>query len=344
MSLRRIFVCSVIAGLTLGRAPSAFAQSSASSKAAAEALFDEGLKQMKAGQFSEACPKLEESQRIDPGVGTLLYLAECYEKSGRIASAWATFREASSLAGASGQADRERTARERAQKIEGQLSYITIAASPETKALRGLTIIVGCNTLGSGLVGTPTPIDPGEQRVEVSAPGREPFVTTVKVEAARRYEVNVPPLREQPQTATGAQVPAEPPPAVAPAIFAPLNEPPAAKSSPLKTIGLVAGGVGIVGIGVGSYFGLRAISKMNEATDEGSCANGLCQVAEDLEKTEQAADAAVISNVAFAAGGALLVTGVALFVFAPDPKEQQGLRVSPYFTGREGGIAVGGRL
>jgi serine/threonine-protein kinase len=330
--------------LGLGVAPSAFAQGSASSKAAAEALFDEGVKQMKAGQFAEACPKLEESQRIDPGVGTLLYLAECYEKSGRIASAWATFREAASLAGASGQVERERTARDRAQKIEAQLSYITVVAAPETKALRGLTIVVGPNTLGSGLVGTPTPIDPGEQRIEVSAPGREPFVTTVKVETARRYEVNVPALREQPQAAPATQQ-AEPPPAVAPAIFAPLNEQPATpKANPLKTVGIVVGGVGLVGIGVGSYFGLRAISKMNEATDEGSCANGLCQDAEDLEKTEQASDAAVISNVAFAAGGALLVTGVALYVFAPDPKQQQGLRVSPYFTGREGGIAVGGRL
>jgi len=57
----------------------------------------------------------------DPAVGTLLYLAECLEKSGRTASAWATFREASSAARASGQAERARIGQERASKLESRL-------------------------------------------------------------------------------------------------------------------------------------------------------------------------------------------------------------------------------
>jgi serine/threonine-protein kinase len=47
---------------------------SAADKAAAEALFDHGVRLMKQNNFAEACPKLEESDRIDPAVGTLLYL------------------------------------------------------------------------------------------------------------------------------------------------------------------------------------------------------------------------------------------------------------------------------
>src|SRR5438132_4379169 len=71
---------------------------SAADKAAAEALFDQGRAAMQASDFAKACGLLERSQRIDPGIGTLLYLAECYEKHGRTASAWATFREAADAA------------------------------------------------------------------------------------------------------------------------------------------------------------------------------------------------------------------------------------------------------
>src|SRR5262249_13171001 len=95
--------------LALGATP-ALAQTSASDKAAAEALFDQGVRLMKQNSFADACPKLEESERIDPAVGTLLYLGECYERVGKTASAWATFREAASLASTSNQADRARVA------------------------------------------------------------------------------------------------------------------------------------------------------------------------------------------------------------------------------------------
>ena len=57
--------------------------------ATAQALFDEGKRLHKDKNFQEACPKFEASHRIDPGLGTLLYLGDCYEEIGRTASAWA---------------------------------------------------------------------------------------------------------------------------------------------------------------------------------------------------------------------------------------------------------------
>ncbi|MEO8877348.1 MAG: hypothetical protein ABI461_17265, partial [Polyangiaceae bacterium] len=83
-------------------ATSAYAQNP-SDLAAAEALFEDGRKSMDANDFAAACPKLEESERLAPAVGTLLNLGICYEKSHRTASAWATFKEATSAARASGQ-------------------------------------------------------------------------------------------------------------------------------------------------------------------------------------------------------------------------------------------------
>src|SRR6187431_2050565 len=139
-------------------AQDATAQASASDKASAEALFDQGVRLMKQNSFAEACPKLEESNRIDPAVGTLLYLGECYERVGKIASAWATFREAASLATNSNQSDRARVASRRAQDLEPKLSRLSVELAPEVATIAGVTVKRGAQRLEPSLYGTPLPV------------------------------------------------------------------------------------------------------------------------------------------------------------------------------------------
>ena len=62
------------------------AAAQSSDSAAARALFTEGRTLMEAERFDEACPKLEESLRLDQGIGTQFNLAHCWEKQGRTAS------------------------------------------------------------------------------------------------------------------------------------------------------------------------------------------------------------------------------------------------------------------
>src|SRR5262245_31616174 len=47
---------------------SAAQEKSGGNRAAAEALFNQGRDLMSAGKFSEACPKFEASQQLDPGL------------------------------------------------------------------------------------------------------------------------------------------------------------------------------------------------------------------------------------------------------------------------------------
>ena len=66
----------------------ASAAPSATEVAVAQGLYDNAKVLMEQGKYGDACPKLEESLRLDPGLGTQYHLADCYEHLGRTASAW----------------------------------------------------------------------------------------------------------------------------------------------------------------------------------------------------------------------------------------------------------------
>src|SRR5688572_7702878 len=89
--------------------------------AAAQALFEQAKALVAQGKVEQACPKFEESQRLDPGVGTQFNLADCYERTGRLASAYTTFMDVAAATRQLGQVDREVVARERASAIKPRL-------------------------------------------------------------------------------------------------------------------------------------------------------------------------------------------------------------------------------
>ncbi len=110
-------------------APAAAAETTASQRASAEALFQQATQLMDEKRYAEACEKLSGSQDLDPALGTMLYLADCYEHAGRSASAWALFHEAADTAQRAGQADRQRIALERATSLEGRLAKLEVRVS-----------------------------------------------------------------------------------------------------------------------------------------------------------------------------------------------------------------------
>src|SRR5450432_1599182 len=101
--LRSAALCTLLASV-FGARP-AGAQSSGSS-VAAQALFDDAKRLVQEGDAASACPKFEESERLEPGIGTKLNLADCYERVGRNASAWVLYLEVEDDTKHNGQVER----------------------------------------------------------------------------------------------------------------------------------------------------------------------------------------------------------------------------------------------
>src|ERR1041384_8032122 len=110
-----------------------------------EQLFLDGKKLMSEGKYDEACPKLAESHRLDPGGGTILNLAVCHQAQGRYASAWSEFREAIDLARTDGRQDREEFATRELAKVEPKLSHLTVVVERPTET-PGLVVMLDGET------------------------------------------------------------------------------------------------------------------------------------------------------------------------------------------------------
>lgn len=328
-------------------APAWAAGANAAQKAAAESLFDDGLRAMKSGHYAEACPKLEESERIDPGIGTLLYLGDCYEKTGRTASAWATFREAASAAQAQGETDRARVAAARADRLQPSLSRLTLKVAPETAQLGSLRVMRDNVPVANTLFGIAIPVDPGKYHIVASADGYHSFEVDLEVlTTGDNKTLEIPALRP------AAAAPASPAPvATASSTLAQSNAGPAPLPAPvpdapspangMRYAAYITGALGVVGLGVGSYFGVKAISKNSDA--ERFCPRGnRCDDPSGERLTNDAKHAAVAANVAIGVGAAFVIAGVVLYLTHDSAKKAGRIDLHPLVSRDLAGIGLGG--
>ena len=126
----------------------------ASREASAQAVFEDAKKLMAKNDFAAACPKFADSYQLDPAPGTQFNLANCYEKSGQTASAWATFKSAAASYKAHNRPDWETKARERASVIEPKLSKLTVFVA-EGAVVPGLEVRRDGQALSPSELGAP---------------------------------------------------------------------------------------------------------------------------------------------------------------------------------------------
>ncbi|XYH93439.1 hypothetical protein ACMHYB_37060 [Sorangium sp. So ce1128] len=315
---RALAVLSTLAALAALAPAARAAEPTREERAAAVALFDEGRALMAAGKHAEACPKLAESHAIDPGIGTLFNLSDCYERIGRTATAWIGFRDVAAAALSAGQTERERVARARAAALEPRLSRLQIVVPPEA-AIAGIELTRDGVPVGRALWGTAVPLDPGEHRVAAVAPGHKPWEAKVAIDKPGVVSVTVPALERAPTSSSGTG--AAPKAAIAPT---PPVEPPTADAptpqggSIRKPIGMIGVGLGVVGLGVSTALGFMARSTFDEATEGGHCDKaGNCFDQTGLDLRDEAVRTGNIGTVVFIAGAVLAAGGAILWITAP---------------------------
>lgn len=180
--------------------------------------------------------------------------------------------------------------------------------------------------LVSRLEGTAIPIDPGSHTFRFEAPGREAVEKTLIVhegEHDRRERIVFgPSAGERPS--------------------APAPEPP--RSGGTRAIGLVAGAAGVVGLGLGTFFGLRAMSLWSSSQSECASKTSCAQHDQAVSDHDSAMSAATISTIGFLAGGAALAAGAWLFFTSPRAPAQSGFQVVPGVGTNAASIELRGRF
>ena len=292
--------------------------------AAAEALFDKGIKEMEAGRFDAACPALAESQRLDPRPGTLFALADCQDRAGKIASAAALYNDYLRLVAQMTQAsklrhnDRVQVATARRAALAPEVPELTLVL-PES-APKDVVITRDGTSFTATSLGIALPLDPGEHLV------------TTRVGDGPLVEQRITLGRGEKKTVTLEVKLPGPAPAAVPAPSAPPSRPAAAPPPPRthapppigadadsgmsgRRIGaLVAGGIGVAGLALGGVTGAMALSK--RSVIRAHCEGAVCDA-----EGKAAADAiqlpGTLSTIGFGVGAASVAAGLILWLTEP---------------------------
>lgn len=302
----------------------AFAQTETRA-AVAEALYRQARDLMAAGNYDEACPRFAESQRLDPATGTLLNLAACHEKQGRLATAWLEYSDVVVAARRDAREDRVQYASERVADLEPKLSRLILLLAPEADT-PGLDIELDGAKVGRAVIGVPTPVDPGKHTVQASAPGKKTLSLSVEVGAlADQQTLNIPRLPDVEPEATS---PAPPPPAP---LLAATPQPASDRvtTRPIPTSVYVAGGVTLA---LAAGAGVTGVAYLNKREDYNSA------------KTEDSQDRARkygYINLGLWIGAAVGAT-ITTYLYATRPSERVALRVTPLVSPQLAGLGVAG--
>jgi hypothetical protein len=312
-------------------------------KEAAE-RFKRGVQLQADGNLDAAVIEFERAYELAPAYQVLYNIAVVYRDKNDRASALRAFERFLHDGGPKVDAKKRKDVETEIAKLKEVVASITIKSN-----VVGAEVRLDDLPIGKTPIAQPILVNVGRHKIEVSKEGYKSdsqfFALAGKDE--RVIEFNLEEIKKDPpppppptattqptSTATAAPTPAPTPIRVTPE---------SANTKPLG-YGLAIGG--ILGVGLGSYFGLSAMSKR----DESKCATkGERYVCPDEPSVQLARDARSqgnLSTLSFGLGGVALVAGIA-FILTSGPSDaprKTGVQVVPSVGQKEGGLNVLGRF
>jgi hypothetical protein len=311
-----LVVAVALAALSSTRAAGA---ASPDARAAARQHYNQADKLKKQGQLAEACKHLEEVERLDPKLPTLIELAECTEQVGNVVAAqtwWALARDRAKR-------DEKPQSRARAESrlaaVQKRVAQLTLKLPPN--APPGVQVLSDGSALEPASLAAAVPMNPGDHVIVVKLAGHDDAKFNVKLADGDNQSLAIAP---GPTTTAGAPAVAPlPTPGLAPApaaAAAPAAPPAAAVKvaapkagwwSTEHTAGVILGAVGVAALGGGTALCLAA----NGA--EGGGASGDSRWA--------------LGGISLATGGVMLVSGLLLLASssAEEAPPHAGVRFQP---------------
>jgi hypothetical protein len=269
-----------------------------------------------AAQIEAACDKFDASLRLDREVGTLLNLANCRERQGRVVAAYDLYVAAADLALQTAKPGRAAFARERVTALGSKLGHVALhVADPTTP---GIAIRIGTRSLAAGEWAKTQIVEPGTISIEVTAPAHKSIVIERAVAAGSDTVVDIPAL--EPIAAAPVPVPA----------LAPAPQPVPEAAAPTHRAFYV-GGAGVALLATSAVLGLHAKSRYDDA----AAAFDTSRVSSAQHEADVATVFAIAGAVAGAVGG---------WLYFHDREARHQVVVSPTAIGTGTGVIAVGRF
>lgn len=323
---------------------------------AAQVLFYEGRELMKAGRYTIACLKLEQSLALEYSVGTELHLADCNERLGRLSRAWAGFVN---VTVASRTQDQRTRALERARALEPRVPKLVIDVPSDAPSQ--IDVLRDGESVSPSVWGQPVPVDPGVHSITASTDGRTPWRSEVTVSEGATVRVSLP------RGSNFGTAPAPPPETkkttsalaegnavleARPKTIDVLSDPVRAVNDrpdrpvPWRTLGWIGAGVGLAGVGIGVGFGVDSYGKQQSAKNH--CDGERCD-SRGLALRASAMRSGDVATIATGAGALMLAAGVVTLLVtgggpARSPQPRRALQATPLIAANGGGLSLQGVL